>query len=535
VAKTDNEARIVELLNAMAGAVQAQLKLAVTAFVARDEKQARKAIEKDDFVDNLYIYTEGELFQMVLKAPPEEIELIRTGLKMAKGLEKIADYAENIAKQTLHMLPGSDKSLSIDILGCYQEAKEGIELAIRGFEHRDIKQVKRAAKKEAILDDVYRVIITRTLEQLQIPGRDAGYLITQLLLAKYLEKIGDTLLDMAEAALQLISGERLKIHQYVHLTRLIKDGNINEAELEGFWGTRSGASVFRLDASGEEQLIYKEGRADKIRQEEQKLKQWEEIEPGLVPHVKHASKVKDRRIMVTQFFDGASLASIYGKPWWYEKETATRALVRLLERIWDKTLKSQRPAFDAFNQLRERLESVYAMHPELEAMRKEKLVFCGRAHPPLGETLNCLEAAASRFRAPFSVFIHGDFNSDNVIFLPESGELRYIDVHRSKSGDYLQDVSVFMVSNIRMPAFSGMQLLEAERVNLMMETFARNFGAQHGDKLFDDRLNLMLARSLITSARFVGDFRQARRLYLAGIDKLERVVRRLEAGKIPEA
>lgn len=520
--------RAKELIVNMAGAVQSQLKAAVSAFTDQDEKQARKVIEKDDYIDNLYSYTESELFLLLEKKPnQDQTRIIRTALKTAKGLEKIADYAENIAKQSLHILDIEDESLSIDILRCYRHAKEGIDLAVQAFLKRDMDIVKRLAKKEAILDEVYRKQLGEALELLRTPGQNVQFLLTQVFVAKYLEKLGDTLLDMAEETLMIISGERVKLHQFIHLNRLAQ----NEKEvvnLEGLWGTRSGSTIFKFESNGHESFIYKDGNIRKIKAEVQKLKEWNEIEPGLVPEVTSNLKFKNRQMITTSFFEGLTLQEIYTKFWWSEKEMVTEQLTNLLQRIWTQTYAEEILPYGAIAQIRSRLDAVYSMHEQLEQLRSKPIIFCGLRQEPLEELLQGIENHSERLQSPFSVHIHGDFNTDNILYNAEKERLQLIDVYRSAKGDYLQDISVFMVSNIRIPKISGLQRQEAEHVNQIVETFARRFAEAHGDKFFEERLAILLARSLITSTRFVGSFKKAQKMFLAGIDKLEWALERLE-------
>ena len=55
---------------------------------------------------------------------------------------------------------------------------------------------------------------------------------------------------------------------------------------------------------------------------------------------------------------------------------------------------------------------------------------------------------------PVSVWLHGDFNANNVLYHEPTGQVKFIDVHRSRLGDYLQDISVFLLSMERRPDVS---------------------------------------------------------------------------------
>jgi hypothetical protein len=97
--------------------------------------------------------------------------------------------------------------------------------------------------------------------------------------------------------------------------------------------------------------------------------------------------------------------------------------------------------------------------------------------------------------------------------------------------DYVQDISVFLVSHFRL------QYLETpvrRRINstiLRFHDFARNHAAQIGDTSFDQRLALGVARSLCTSTRFVLDRELARSMFLRARYVLERFSELHRAGR----
>ena len=127
--------------------------------------------------------------------------------------------------------------------------------------------------------------------------------------------------------------------------------------------------------------------------------------------------------------------------------------------------------------------------------------------------------------APFSTLIHGDFNADNIIFQFDQPQMYYVDVHRSGYGDYVQDVSVFLISNLRVPLFSSEVRQRLNMANQGMYECAASYAVRQKDKMFQARLALGLFRSLITSTRFVFDKKFSAEL----IDRAKLIVDDLKA------
>jgi aminoglycoside phosphotransferase (APT) family kinase protein len=142
--------------------------------------------------------------------------------------------------------------------------------------------------------------------------------------------------------------------------------------------------------------------------------------------------------------------------------------------------------------------------------------------PSLQTLVEHAHAIESTLHAPFSVLTHGDFNIDNVIFTRDS-RIRFIDLHRSKHGDYVQDVSVFIASNLRLQIFESVARRSLHDLTLAFYDFAGDFAQRHDDPTYTARLGLGLARSFITSTRFLLDEGFAKSLYLRARYLLERI------------
>ncbi len=123
------------------------------------------------------------------------------------------------------------------------------------------------------------------------------------------------------------------------------------------------------------------------------------------------------------------------------------------------------------------------------------------------------------------MFIHGDFNVDNIIYEPKEHKINFIDLHRSCYMDYVQDVSVFMVSNYRLQVLDNPV---RRRISQQVEQFyaiAQAFAHSHNDNTFQARLALGLARSFVTSTRFILDHTMATRMHLKARYLLEQINR----------
>ena len=229
------------------------------------------------------------------------------------------------------------------------------------------------------------------------------------------------------------------------------------------------------------------------------LELWAKTYPGLVAGVFGFHEEGDKASLLVEYLSGCNLDEVLLTSPEDVLQNALFIMTQTVQDIWETTC-ADVPVPAAFMaQLHRRLDAVLQIHPGF--MRPEKEI-CGARARATRELLDICVAAERDLCAPFSVLIHGDFNVNNLVYNHQTQRLHYLDVHRSCLGDYVQDVSVFLISNYRMPVFEAHlreRILWAMRECL---AFARSFALEKGDETFEARMALALARSLFTSTRF---------------------------------
>ena len=515
----------------MARVVQSQLITAVTAFFQRDVRLAEKVTEKDDQVDNLLGLIEEKCFQKIAgegEAASTRARQLRGVFRVAVNLEKLGDYAVNIAEQAVYVSRFPAQPPPFDLAGPARVALAALDEVISSFTEASAEKAKQASRCETELDRQYRDALGEAFRRLATPGQDPPFIITNLFVAKFLERIGDSILNIGETTLFILTGERLKLHQYLHLEEMVGGlgpSGDSQVDFRQIWGGISGARVGRLSVGEGRPLLWKEGAEWKIEEEVREIEAWNRIVPGLAPDIKGRFQRDGRESVLREFLDGILLRDVYLTRPWGEKVQVTHRLLETIRDIWLATARSESRRVDYCRQIADRLTELYAIHPRLEQLRGTETRVFGISHSSLGELLARLGAVEGALAPPVSVRIHGDFNTNNVIYDARLDRIHFIDVHRSGSGDYLQDIGVFLVSNLRSPLQEPRVRAELLRLNRLITDFAAELARRVGDAHFEVRLPLSRARSLITSARLVTDPELARDLYLGGVRLLEQCAR----------
>ncbi|MEM7363299.1 MAG: PhoU domain-containing protein [Pseudomonadota bacterium] len=396
-----------------------------------------------------------------------------------------------------------------DLKKYYNVIYKALDQIYPAFVDHDLPRARKICSYEKDLDGLFKASFTEIRDHLR-DGHKVDDMLTLLNIIRYLERVGDSFQNIGEAIMNVHVGEKMGLKQFRVLQKGLATQNIDieqaRVEFQPIMNTRSGSRVARItDRRGggkkTRRVFYKEGTPDKIDEEVAGLKLWQQRYPDTTAELLWHNSSKSSATILMEHIEGADLLEILINKR-SKADKALKLVSRSLRNRWDTTKKNKTVPINYINQLMQRKEDIQSMHdglfkwdPEMKSMLREART--------LEKTL----------KAPFSTLIHGDMNVDNMICTPDFKQLYYVDVHRSTYGDYVQDVSVFLASNFRIPLFSNDVRRNLNAANDRIYTCARSFARKHGDVNFDARLALGLFRSFITSTRFLIDTSFSRDLY----------------------
>ena len=503
--------------------VGSQMTDALDAFQRNDFRLAESVIEKDDQVDSFNLKVESLAFDAAGVQGIEEAErrAIISALKVAINLERIGDTATHIAKRISLISRDGIEPLGYDWGSSLDLVVRSIHDAVRAYLDEDLELAKRACELEPVLDGVYVEGMHHIAHEVERYPSTIGYYLHLTSVLKYLEKVGDYVLNIGEQAIYLITGNRLHFSQFQQLDHLLQEVGAQKGYAPFSEGI-SGSVVAQIQAS--QPFVYKEGSQRKIAEEIASTDAWSTIDPSLVPQVVSVTAYEDRQALLREFVDGSLLSQIYESGDAALQRKVTDALCGTLDALWRRTLRPSPPKPSFVRQIRTRLAETYALHPPLEAMAARPMRSKGRTIPPLEEALNAVEELEPSFAPPFSVWLHGDLNANNIVYGNVDHRLKFIDIHRSEYGDYVQDLSVFLVGLERQPGLSPLARRQADTAARRVTRFASEFASHVGDDCFERRLNLGLGRSYLTSARVILHPGQAENLFRRGRVRLQGVL-----------
>jgi len=501
--------------------VDSQVSNLQTYFETYSVTVAKRIIDRSGYTYNLKTSIHSSCLGKIAqnKNARSEASLLRSLETIASDLDRIAELCRDCIHQVGY-LQDTNHLPSTLYVSLLDRIAKGIRMTYTAIDKSDTKLALRMGRIEGKLDCAYRKLLKKHSRELKRKKKKhTEDLITALFVGHSIEQMGDVLLNISEAIISANMGQPFNTDRYHSLQASVEQlsGTDNDSEvvLEKVAETRSGSGISGLsttDQDGNEYLaIFKDGQKRKVREEREGVENWHEIYPGLAPKILSHHKRGQSAALLIEHLAGLTFEQILLHEPAKLLNQSMLQLQKTLKSIWSETRSKKRVSANYMQQLEKRLDDVYALHPEFKQGNSQ---ICKSSVASFNALLHQARDYEKKLNAPFSVYIHGDFNVDNIIYDPMERKINFIDLHRSSYMDYVQDISVFMVSNYRLRVVDPelrRRILDQSRD---FYDFAAAYAKKHGDTSFDLRLALGLARSFATSTRFVLDKTLARAMWL---------------------
>jgi phosphate transport system protein len=188
--------------------VRSQLEKVMTALAQHDGPLAQAVIEDDDRVDDIYLATDTRILKLIaLQAPvARDLRLISALLHSNVHIERMGDLCVNVAKFVLNDHPyPSDSTMLVALQEMGDRAGDMIDLALDAFAKRSVDQAEELPDRDDAIDRLNRSMLHHLREYI---GDEESFewAIQLLLVARYLERIGDHAVDIGEQTSFLVTG-----------------------------------------------------------------------------------------------------------------------------------------------------------------------------------------------------------------------------------------------------------------------------------------------------------------------------------------
>ncbi|MGN0513508.1 MAG: phosphate signaling complex protein PhoU [Lachnospiraceae bacterium] len=180
--------------------IEENIQKAIDALVKSDTEMAREIMENDAVIDKKQRDIEGICFNLLIQQQPvaRDLRAITAAMKMVTDMERIGDHAADIS-EIIIMLSNTEGAKNYDtIIKMASEASVMLIHSIDAFTEKDEVKAKEVIDHDDIVDDLFDTVKNELIDLIKSDPRRGEQEIDMLMIAKYLERIGDHATNIAE-------------------------------------------------------------------------------------------------------------------------------------------------------------------------------------------------------------------------------------------------------------------------------------------------------------------------------------------------
>ena len=192
---------------AMGAMCEEAIDKAVKALNTGDVELAKKVKNESNCIDQMERTIESRCMKLLLHQQPvaRDLRLISAALKMITDMERIGDQAEDIA-EIVTFLEGRIVGEMTHISDMANKTMEMVTTSVDAFVRKDLELAESVIAQDDIVDNYFSEMKSGIISWIGENPTDGEFALDLLMIAKYLERIGDHATNLAEMVIYSITG-----------------------------------------------------------------------------------------------------------------------------------------------------------------------------------------------------------------------------------------------------------------------------------------------------------------------------------------
>lgn len=189
----------------------------MTAIQKEDRETLKLLLDNDRQMIDMQRSIEAKCLTLLTKQQPvaKDLRLVSASLKVVTDIERIGDHVSDIAELYLRMsgkvTDGRYEALLTDMM---EEAKNMLREAVEAFVEGSEEAAKEVIARDDVVDELFNQVKSKMMEAIREQTLDADKVVDYLMVAKYLEKIGDHAVNIGEWAIFRMTGDMQGVKLY---------------------------------------------------------------------------------------------------------------------------------------------------------------------------------------------------------------------------------------------------------------------------------------------------------------------------------
>jgi phosphate transport system protein len=201
-----------QTLLAMGALVEEQIHHAMRALVERDDELVRAVMERERDVDAYDSEIDEKCVELLALHQPAagDLRFITTAMKIVTDLERIGDQAVNIVQRAVDLNREPQLKPYIDLPRMADKVQAMVKESLDAFVARDTALARRVLKEDPAVDELNQQVFRELLTFMMEDPRTIPRAIRLILIARFLERVGDHATNIAEMVIYLVESKLVR-------------------------------------------------------------------------------------------------------------------------------------------------------------------------------------------------------------------------------------------------------------------------------------------------------------------------------------
>ena len=185
---------------------------AITALLENNDAMAKKVLSVDSEIDAKERDIENMCMKLLLRQQPiaKDLRTVSSALKMISDMERIGDQAADIA-EIIPFLPDNELKQKLHLRNMAYAVIAMVTESVDSFVKKDLAIAEKVIADDDQVDELFTEIKGELIDLISSGGlkSDGEFFVDILMIAKYLERIGDHATNIAEWVVYSITGRHV--------------------------------------------------------------------------------------------------------------------------------------------------------------------------------------------------------------------------------------------------------------------------------------------------------------------------------------
>ena len=189
----------------------------VYAVKVNDRETLKQLLDNDRQMMDMQRSIEAKCLTLLTKQQPvaRDMRMVSSALKVVTDIERVGDHVSDISELYLRLSDiNADGEYERILAEMMEEAKEMLHEAVEAFVNGDEQAAKDVIAHDDVVDEQFNMMKEKMMHAIIYQDLDADKVVDYLMVAKYLEKIGDHAVNIGEWAIFQLTGDMQGVQLY---------------------------------------------------------------------------------------------------------------------------------------------------------------------------------------------------------------------------------------------------------------------------------------------------------------------------------